>query len=300
MASDWQLRQEICEIGRRIYARQFAAGNDGNISYRLAESIVLCTPTQICKGFMRPDDLCTVDLEARQLSGKRKRTSEIRLHLEIYKQDPSVNAVVHCHPPHATAFAVAQVDVPTCILPEAEVFLGVVPRAAYETPGGQHFAETIRPFIGKANTVLLSNHGTVSWGPTLERAYWNTEILDSYCRVLLLAKQVGNVTRLPEPKVSELLDLRAQFGAGEDSRRKDGGQMCVNTAFGRPCEMAESGSPCGSARPERPCPSPKPADSPAPADDEKWLPPAEQSLDALVQTITARVVAALTGQPSAS
>jgi L-fuculose-phosphate aldolase len=281
MATEWRIRQEICEIGRRLYARQFAAGNDGNISYRLSQNVVLCSPTQICKGFMRPEDLCTVDLDANQLSGKRKRTSEIRLHLEIYKHDPAVKAVVHCHPPHATAFGVAQVDIPTCILPEAEVFLGVVPRAAYETPGGQHFAETIRPFIGKANTVVLSNHGTVSWGPTLERAYWNTEILDSYCRVLLLAKQVGNVTRLPEPKVSELLDLRAAFGAGEDSRLKDGGQMCVNTTFGRSggAGAAPAGAPV--ATPTTPTPSP-------------------QSRDALVQAITARVLAALRSQSSSS
>ncbi len=282
MANEWQIRKEICEIGRRIYARQFAAGNDGNISYRLSENVVLCSPTQICKGFMNPDDLCTVDLEANQRSGKRKRTSEIRLHLEIYKHDPAVKAVVHCHPPHATAFAVAQVDIPTCILPEAEVFLGVVPRAAYETPGGQHFAETIRPFIGKSNTVVLSNHGTVSWGSTLERAYWNTEILDSYCRVLLLAKQVGNVSRLPEPKVSELLDLRAAFGAGEDSRRKEGAPMCVNTAFGR--RGADPGSPASA--------------SAAHADAGAELPSAASPRDALVQMVTARVIAALAGQTS--
>ena len=135
MAGSWTAKQEICEIGRRIYARQFAAGNDGNISCRLSDDLVLCTPTQICKGFMTPEDLCTVDMQGKQRSGQRKCTSEVLLHLEIYKADPNVRAVVHCHPPHATAFGVARVDIPSCVLPEVEVFLGVVPRADYEDAG---------------------------------------------------------------------------------------------------------------------------------------------------------------------
>jgi L-fuculose-phosphate aldolase len=230
--SEWMVRQEICDIGRRIYARQFAAGNDGNISCRLGEDLVLCTPTMICKGFMKPDDLCTINMNGKQLSGKRPRTSEALLHLEIYKQDPAVRAVVHCHPPHATAFGVARVDIPSCILPEVEIFLGVVPRADYETPGSPSFAETIRPFIGKANTVVLSNHGTVSWGESVEKAFWHTEILDAYCRILLLAQQLGHVERLSGSKVSELLDLKERFGAGRDPRLETG-NLCVNTEFGR-------------------------------------------------------------------
>lgn len=218
MPNEREVRQEICEIGRRLYARQFAAGNDGNISYRLSDNVVVCTPTLVCKGFMQPDDLCTVDLEGRQLSGQRPPTSEVRLHLEVYRNDPVVKAVVHCHPPHATAFGVARVDIPSGVLPEVEVFLGVVPRAEYETPGGDAFARTIRPYLGRTNTVVLSNHGTVSWGPSLERAYWNTEILDAYCRVLLLARQLGHVERLPDAKIRELLDLKKRFGAGEDPR----------------------------------------------------------------------------------
>lgn len=233
MVNDWKIRQEICEMGRRLYAKGFAAGNDGNISYRLAENVVLCTPTQICKGFMKPDDLCTVDMEGRQLTGKRKRTSEVLLHLEVYRGDADAKSVVHCHPPHATAFGMARADIPSCILPEVEVFLGIVPRAEYETPGGKEFAETVRPFVGKANVVILSNHGTVSWGPTVEKAYWHTEILDAYCRMLILAKQIGHVERLPGEKVNELLDLKERFGVGQDPRRTIGGDLCVNTQFGQ-------------------------------------------------------------------
>ncbi len=129
-----QLKLEICDIGQRIYNKGFAAGNDGNISYRLGENQVLCTPTFISKGFMKPDDLCIVDMEGKQLSGRKKRTSEVLLHLAIMKERPDVKSVVHCHPPHATAFAVAHEPIPQCVLPEVEVFLGDVPITKYETP----------------------------------------------------------------------------------------------------------------------------------------------------------------------
>ncbi len=219
MGEETSIRQEICEIGRRVYARHFVAGNGGNISCRLSEDAVLCTPTLICKGFMQPDDLCTLDLAGNQLSGQRKLTSEIRLHLEVYNHNPNVKAVVHCHPPHATAFAVAREEIPTGVLPEVDVFLAKVPRAEYATPGGPEFAETIRPFIGRTNTVLLSNHGVVSWGQSVEQAYWHTEILDSYCHVLLLARQLGPVEQLSEQSMQELRELRERFGAGVDGLR---------------------------------------------------------------------------------
>ena len=147
MASQWnsgindrKLKEDICEIGRRVYNKGFAAANDGNISIRVGENEVLCSPTMICKGFMTPDDICAVDMEGVQIAGKRKRTSEVLLHLAIMKHRPDVKAVVHCHPPHATAFAVAREPIPQCILPEIEVFMGEVPIAPYETPGGHAFA----------------------------------------------------------------------------------------------------------------------------------------------------------------
>jgi L-fuculose-phosphate aldolase len=231
-ASENTLRREICDIGARLYTRGFAAGNDGNISFRIAPDRVLCTPTLVCKGFMEPKDLAVVDLDGNQLSGRRRRTSEIMLHLEVYKGVKDARAVVHCHPPHATAFAIARVDIPSGILPEVELFLGVVPRAEYETPGGTNFAATIRPFLGGANTVVLSNHGTVSWGPTVEQAFWNTEILDSYCRMLLLAAQLGHVERLSAEKVRDLLALRPLFGIAPDPRAGGIGDMFTNPTFG--------------------------------------------------------------------
>jgi L-fuculose-phosphate aldolase len=172
-------------------------------------------------------------MTGKQLAGRRKRTSEVLLHLEIYRQNPQIKSVVHCHPPHATAFSVAGEEIPTCILPEVEVFLGVLPTAAYETPGAQGFADTIRPFVEKAKVVVLKNHGTVSWGDSLEQAFWYTEILDAYCRILMLAKQVGRVERISEPKVNELLDLKERFGLGVDPRRLENADLCANIDWGR-------------------------------------------------------------------
>src|SRR6516165_6580251 len=210
--NEYKLKEQICEIGRRVYAKGFAAANDGNISIRLNDREVLCTPTMVSKGYLKPEDLCKVDYEGKQLAGTRKRSSEILLHLAVYKHNPKVNAVVHCHPPHATAFAVAQEPIPKCVLPEVEVFLGEVPIAIYETPGTQKFAETVVPVVKGCNTVILANHGTVSFGPTLENAYFNTEIIDAYCRILILARQLGRVNYFTDEQTGELLELKKRLG----------------------------------------------------------------------------------------
>jgi L-fuculose-phosphate aldolase len=228
---DRKLKEEICEIGRRVYNKGFAAANDGNISIRVGENEVLCSPTMICKGFMTPDDICAVDLDGNQIAGTRKRTSEILLHLTIMKERSDVRAVVHCHPPHATAFAVAGEAIPQCILPEVEVFMGEVPIAPYETPGGQEFADTVLPFLKATNTIILKNHGTVSFGKDLTDAYWKTEILDSYCRILLLAAQIGKVTYFSENESRELLELKKKLGFDDPRFHVEDCDMCGNSAF---------------------------------------------------------------------
>ena len=228
---DRSLKEEICEIGRRVYDKGFAAANDGNISIRVGENEVLCSPTMICKGFMEPEDICAVDMEGNQIAGRRRRTSEVLLHLTIMKHRPDVTAVVHCHPPHATAFAVAGEPIPQCVLPEVEVFMGEVPLAPYETPGGQDFADTVIPFLKGSSTIILASHGTVSFGKDLIDAYWKTEILDSYCRILLLAKQLGNVNYFDERQTRELLDLKQRLGFDDPRFHNDDCDLCGNTAF---------------------------------------------------------------------
>jgi L-fuculose-phosphate aldolase len=226
-----QVKKEICDIGDRIYKKGFAAGNDGNISYRVSENQVVCTPTLVCKGYLKPEDLCVVDMEGKQLSGTKKRTSEVMLHLAIMKERSDVKSVVHCHPPHATAFGIAREPVPQCVLPEVEIFLGDVPITRYEIPGGQDFANTILPFVHKSNVIILANHGTVSFGETVEKAYWWTEILDAYCRILMLSRGLGNVNYFTEPEAKALLDLKQKWGFTDPRIGAQNCDICANDVF---------------------------------------------------------------------
>ncbi len=283
-----QKKQEICDIGDRIYKKGFAAANDGNISFRISETEVLCTPTLVSKGFLTPDDICTIDIEGNQIGGKKKRSSEALLHLEIMKARPEIKSVVHCHPPHATAFAIAREPIPQCVLPEVEVFLGEVPIARYETPGSKNFAETILPFVHKSNVVILANHGTVSYGVDVEKAYWWTEILDAYCKMLMLARGLGNVEYLSRPKTQELLDLKKVWGFTDPRLAEEhaGCDICTNSIFRHTWE--ENGV------------KPRAFQEPAACGEEAATEAALSGLaalgineDVLVQKIADRVIAAL-------
>lgn len=233
MINAHQIKKDICDIGLRIYNKGFAAANDGNITVRIGDNEVLCTPTMHSKGFLKPDDICLVDMTGKQLAGRKNRSSEALLHLEIYKQRPDIKSVVHCHPPHATAFAIAREPIPQCVLPEVEVFLGDVPITRYETPGGQAFADTIIPFVNKCNVMILANHGTVSFGEDVERAYWWTEILDAYCRMLMLSRQLGRVNYLNEKESRDLLELKDKWGFADPRNTEDfkNCDICANDIF---------------------------------------------------------------------
>jgi L-fuculose-phosphate aldolase len=217
----WQLKKLMCDIGHRIWMRAYCGGNEGNHSVRIADDRVLCTPTGISKGFMTPDDLCIVDMEGNQVEPNpkgRRRSSEILMHLAIYKVRPDVKAVVHSHPPHATAFAITNMPVPEGIHPEAEVFLGKIPIARYATPSKPDLGQSVVELIGPdTNTVLLGNHGSVSFDKTLTEAYYKLEILDCYCRLILLTRQVGAPPNVLNPKqMTELLEVKAKFGLHDD------------------------------------------------------------------------------------
>ncbi|MFT3788256.1 MAG: class II aldolase/adducin family protein [Tepidisphaeraceae bacterium] len=231
--SEFKLREQMCDIGRRIWLKGFCAGNEGNHSYRMAGGKFLCTPTGISKGNLKPDDLCVVDITGKQLAGKRKRTSEFMMHAQIYQARPDVNAVIHSHPPHATAFAVANIDLPTCIHPEAEVFLGPVRTAKYVTPGDKRLGESLMPFIKDSNTIVLANHGVVCFHADLEQTYYQLEIVDAYSRILLLAKQLGSVRPLDSQEMSELIQLKAKFGLSDPrmDEAKKGAVSCGASDF---------------------------------------------------------------------
>lgn len=207
-----ELREEICEIGRRLYARGLVAGSEGNISVRLDPEQVLCTPTMVSKGYMKPDDLAIVNLEGRQRSGQRPRTSEILVHLSVYKHRPDVQAVIHSHPPHATAFAVTHTELPMAAHPEVELILGPVPMVPYQMTGTQKLADAVVPFLDRTTAILLANHGSVTWGKTLEQAWFTTEILDGYCRLIMNCKVLGQPQLLTQDQVAELLQLKQRHG----------------------------------------------------------------------------------------
>jgi L-fuculose-phosphate aldolase len=282
-----KIKQDMCDIGQRIYNKGFAAANDGNITVRVSDNEVLCTPTMHCKGFLKPDDIATVDMTGKQIAGRKPRSSEALLHLEIYRQREDVKSVVHCHPPHATAFAIAREPIPQCVLPEVEVFLGDVPITKYETPGGQAFADTIRPFVDRTNVMILANHGTVSYGETVERAYWWTEILDAYCRMLMMARDLGRVSYFNETKERELLDLKQKWGWSDprNTPEYEDCDICANDIFRD--TWKESGVE-RRAFAAPPAMGPNAAKAPAGGNDP--------SVEALVEAITRRVMAELQKQ----
>ncbi|MGN6547139.1 MAG: class II aldolase/adducin family protein [Aureliella sp.] len=308
MINAHKIKQDICEIGRRIYNKGFAAANDGNITVRISENEVLCTPTMHSKGFLKPEDICLVDMTGKQLAGIKKRSSEALLHLEIYRQRPDIKSVVHCHPPHATAFAVAREPIPQCVLPEVEVFLGDVPITRYETPGGQAFADTILPFVQKSNVIILANHGTVSFGEDVERAYWWTEILDAYCRILMLAKQLGTVNYLTEKEERELLALKDKWGFADPRNTGDykNCDICANDIFRESWEAAGVSRKAFDAPPPMGAASQAHATSPAAQPREQASGPAVSTLtgaapqssideERLIKLITEQVMARLKG-----
>ena len=206
-------KEEICAVGRKLWQRAYVDGNGGNISYRLSDEAVLCTPTLVSKSDLKPEDMSLVDLDGNQLAGGRPRTSEILLHLEIYKAVPEAKACVHCHPPHATAYAITGRVPPTCIIPEFEVFVGRVAVSPYETPGTKKFAETVIPFAKNHNTILLANHGIICWSDTVTHAEWYAEVLETYCTTLLIASQLGSpITYIPPDKTNDLLNIKQKLG----------------------------------------------------------------------------------------
>jgi L-fuculose-phosphate aldolase len=215
------LRAEILGVGRKLWERQYVDGNGGNISARLGSQYLLCTPTMVSKGDMEPDDICLSDLAGNILLGDRQRTSEILLHLEIYKANPRARAVLHCHPSHATAFAATGTAPPNGFITEFELFIGPVAVAPYETPGTQAFAETVLPFVEKHNTILLANHGIVCWADTVTHAEWLVEIFENYCKTFLIAQQIGKpLQAILEHKMQEILAIKRRMGL-PDARMND-------------------------------------------------------------------------------
>jgi L-fuculose-phosphate aldolase len=207
------IKEEIIRTGKKLWQRAYVDGNGGNISARISHEYVICTPTLCSKGDMEIGDLSLVDLNNSQICGDRPQTSEILLHLEIYKAVPAARAVIHCHPPYATAHAMAGIAPRGNLVPEQEVFVGPVAVAPYETPGTMAFARTILPFVTDHNTLLLANHGIVCWADTVTHAEWYVEVVENYCKTLLIASQLGApIQEIPADKIGGLLAMKEKLG----------------------------------------------------------------------------------------
>ena len=207
------LRSEIIGAGRKLWERQYVDGNGGNISCRIGSEYILCTPTMISKRDLTPSDICLSDLQGNIVAGNRLRTSELLLHLEIYRANPRARAVVHCHPPYATAYSLTGSVPPVGYISEYEIFIGPAALARFETPGTRAFAETVLPFVQDYNTILLANHGVVCWSDTVTHAEWLVEILESCCKTCVIANQIGKpLIPIPDHKIEEILALKQRLG----------------------------------------------------------------------------------------
>lgn len=234
MDSEVESRQAIVEAGRRLYERFFIAANDGNISCRLSEGEILVTPTGVNKGDLQPEQILKVDAEGRLLTGSLKPTSELKMHLLIYRLRPDLSAIVHAHPPAATGFAAARVRLDKeVVLPEVVFGLGRIGFAEYGTPSTEELPRAVEAEIGGCDALLLSNHGALTGADTVMKAYYRMETLEMYCRVLLVTRLLGGARSLSEKEVEQLYRVREQQGwAGrEDSPDQKTIDLVVETVL---------------------------------------------------------------------
>ena len=210
MTGEAAVRADLVEVGRRLYQKGFIAGNEGNVSVRAGDRLYV-TPGGACKGFLRPEDVVVTDLEGRALAGARA-TSEILMHVAVYRQRPDVGAVVHAHPPTATGFAVAGIALDRPVLAEPVVTLGPVPLVPFGTPSTPDLADQVAAAIVSAHALLLANHGALTVGESLFRAWERMETLEQFARIALVARLLGGHTELAKDAVLRLEDLRVSAG----------------------------------------------------------------------------------------
>lgn len=243
MASEYEIKKQICEIGKRIYDRGMVASNDGNISVKIGENEFLCTPTGVSKGFMTPEYICKVDANGKVLQANPgfRPSSEIKMHMRVYKERPDVKSVVHAHPLYATSFAIAGIPLTEPIMPEAVIALGCVPIAEYGTPSTEEIPDAVSKYLQYFDAVLLANHGALSYSDSLLSAYHKMESVEFYARLLYQSKMLGGPKQLSEEQVQRLYEIRRQFGM----TGKHPADLCPNAAAGLPSCHSCKGH-CGS------------------------------------------------------
>lgn len=208
------LREQICEAGRKMYAKGFGGSNDGNLSVRLDEQTLLITPAGVCKGFLRPEDLLVIDLDGRVISGQGKPSSETRMHLQVYRSRPDVRAICHAHPQKATAFAACRKLWEGIALPEIVFAVGRIALTEYATPTTEQVPQSIEKAILDADAILLANHGVLTTGPDIMAAYFRMEALEHAAGILFYAQLMGGAQLLSQSQLQELYEVKKKFYAG--------------------------------------------------------------------------------------
>ena len=220
--SEQEHRDDIIRVCRLIYEKGWVAANDGNVSVRLDEDRVLCTPTAVSKGMVAAEDLTICDLAGNQVNGNHERTSEIAMHSTIYSLRPDVFSVVHAHPPVATGFAAAGRALDKALLPEVIIQLGAVPLASYGLPGTPALSEGMIPFIPRYDALLLENHGCTCYGLDVWQAFFRMEIVEHFARITFVAEMLGGARPLPREEVEKLFAARTRYNVNSRASMQPG------------------------------------------------------------------------------
>ena len=208
-------RRSICEIGKICYERNLISASDGNISVKLSDDTVIITPAGGMKGFLQMEQLARIDMRGETVGPPAKKSSETGIHLVCYNERPDVKAVLHCHPPHAVALSVAEIDMQMPIIPEMIVTIGGIPTTPFATPGTSELGESIREVVRCSDTMVMRNHGSVTLGDNLLDAFKKLDMLEHTARILWLAHTVrGGLKPLSDEAVQKLLDTRTALGLG--------------------------------------------------------------------------------------
>ncbi len=243
MMSEYEIKKQICDIGKRIYDRRMVAANDGNISVKISDNEFLCTPTGVSKGFMTPDYICKVDADGNVIQANKgfKPSSEIKMHMRVYKHRPDVKAVVHAHPIFATSFAIAGIPLTQPIMPEAVIALGCVPIAEYGRPSTEEIPDNVEKYLQYYDAVLLESHGALTYSDSLLAAYHKMESVEFYAELLFKARQLGGPKEFSKEQVEQLYEIRRQFGM----TGKHPANLCPNARDGK-SSCHNCGGNCGS------------------------------------------------------
>jgi L-fuculose-phosphate aldolase len=209
---EMELREQICEVGKNLFLKDFVAANDGNISARLSETEILVTPTGVSKGYLTPSKIVKVNLDGEVLEGDTKPSTEAKMHLRVYKRRPDVNGVVHAHPPFSTVFAIKGEVLDKMMMPESVIAMGEIPLAVYGTPSTEEIPDSLEPYLATKSAVMLESHGALSWGKDVMAAYFNMERMEFTAKISFLARLINGERELPQDRIEQLVGMRSFYG----------------------------------------------------------------------------------------